>query len=78
MSLPIQFPEATASNSFPTCPPRFIAIPEAMSRTALCKTSLYQLIKRGELRPVKLGKKTVFAEAEISEWINKRLAAREV
>ena len=58
--------------------PRFIAVPETLSRTSLCKTVLYQKIKDGELRPVKLGKKTVFLESEISDWINKRLANRGV
>ncbi len=57
--------------------PRLIAIPETLNRTSLCKTALYERIKAGELRPIKLGKKTVFAESEISEWVNKRLASRE-
>ena len=56
--------------------PRFIALPEVSALTSLRKTALYELIKAGELRPVKLGRKTVFAESEIFEWINKRLANR--
>lgn len=57
--------------------PRLIAIPETLNRTSLCKTALYERIKAGELRPIKLGKKTVFAEAEITAWVNSRLASRE-
>lgn len=63
-------------HSFQNPVPRLIAIPEALVRMCVCKTALYELIKSGQLRPVKLGKKTVFAEAEITEWINERLASR--
>lgn len=55
---------------------RFIPLPEVSRITSLRKTALYQLINAGELRPVKLGRKTVFAEAEIFEWVNARLANR--
>lgn len=55
---------------------RFIPLPEVTRITSLRKTALYQLIKAGELRPVKLGRKTVFAENEIQSWIEQRLASR--
>jgi len=55
---------------------RLIAFPELTRITTLRKTALYELIKAGELRPVKLGRKTVFAEAEVIDWVNKRLASR--
>lgn len=55
---------------------RFIPLPEVTRITSLKKTALYQLINSGELRPVKLGRKTVFAEAEINAWVNQRLASR--
>jgi prophage regulatory protein len=57
-------------------PQRLIALPEVSSITSLRKTALYQLIKAGELRPVKLGRKTVFAESEVVAWVNQRLATR--
>lgn len=56
--------------------PRLIAFPELTRITTLRKTALYELIKAGELRPVKLGRKTVFAEDEVIAWVNKRLASR--
>jgi predicted DNA-binding transcriptional regulator AlpA len=56
--------------------PRLIAIPETLYRTSLCKTALYERIKAGEFRPIKLGKKTVFAENEVREWIDSRIAGR--
>ena len=64
-------------DSVPQRAPRLIALPEVSTITSLRKTALYELIKAGELRPVKLGRKTVFAESEIIAWVNKRLASRE-
>ena len=55
---------------------RFIPLPEVTRITTLHKTTLYQLIKAGELRPIKLGRKTVFSEAEIFAWMESRLASR--
>lgn len=56
--------------------PRFIDFPELSRITTLKKTALYELIKIGELRPIKLGRKTVFAEAEVVAWVNSRIASR--
>lgn len=53
--------------------PRFIDFPELMRITTLRRTALYDLIKRGELHPIKLGSKTVFAETEVAAWMNSRL-----
>lgn len=55
---------------------RLIPLREVSSITSLKKTALYQLINSGELRPVKLGRKTVFSEAEINAWVQQRLANR--
>ena len=56
--------------------PRLIDFAELTRITTLRKTALYELIKRGELRPIKLGRKTVFAESEVVAWVNARLALR--
>lgn len=56
---------------------RLIALPKVCEITCQGKTSIYQLIAAGELRPIKLGRKTVFAESEIHEWVNERLASRD-
>ncbi len=56
---------------------RLIPLPEVSRITSLKKTSIYQLIATGELRPVKLGRKTVFSEDEIFAWVASRLAKRE-
>lgn len=54
---------------------RLISITEITNRFTLHKTKIYDLIKAGELRPVKLGRKTLFVEAEINDWIADRIAA---
>jgi len=64
--------------SLATPAPKLIALPQVTSITSLCKTKVYELINAGELRPIKLGRKTVFAEAEIYAWVNARLASRGV
>ena len=56
--------------------PRLIPLNEVSRITSLKRTALYELIKAGELRPVKLGKKTVFSEAEVCAWVDARLAGR--
>jgi excisionase family DNA binding protein len=58
--------------------PRFIDIPEASSITSLGRTSLYSLMAKGELRRIKLGRKTVLLESEVVEWVTHRAARLEV
>ena len=58
--------------------PRLVDVTETIYRTGLGKTKLYELIKTGELRPIKLGRKTVFSEQEVSIWIEKQITNREV
>ncbi len=55
---------------------RFIDLSEATHITSLKKTKLYELIKTGELNPIKLGRKTVFLESEIVAWVTSKVVAR--
>ena len=55
---------------------RLINFTELTHRTSLHKTKLYELINAGELRPIKLGRKTVFSEQEVNHWIEKQIANR--
>lgn len=57
-------------------PPRLLDVSETTNRTSLRKTKLYELINAGELRPIKLGRKTVFSEKEVSQWIETQIAKR--
>jgi excisionase family DNA binding protein len=56
--------------------PRLIDLRSVSSITSLKKTKLYELVKAGELRPIKLGRKTVFAEAEVWAWVQARISSR--
>lgn len=51
---------------------RFIELPETSYITSLKKTKIYELINAGELRAIKLGRKTVFLESEILAWVNSK------
>ena len=53
---------------------RFICLPELIHISTLKKTKLYEEIKLGRLRPIKLGRKTVFLESEVNDWIRDRVA----
>lgn len=53
---------------------RLIDIPEVTRLTTLKKSAIYELMSRGELRPIKLGAKTVFVEGEVFEWIERQIA----
>lgn len=57
---------------------RFIGLPELICTTGLKKTSIYELIKKGELKPLKLGRKTVFLESEVIAWMDSKLQSRNV
>lgn len=57
---------------------RFIGLPELSHRTSLKKTALYELVKKGELKPLKLGRKTVFLESEVIAWMDSKLQSRDV
>ena len=55
---------------------RFIRLKEARQKIALGRTSIYALIKAGELKTYPLGKRAVgFLESEIDAWIDARIKA---
>jgi len=53
---------------------RFLDFTDLRERSRLGKTKLYEEIKFGRLRPIKLGRKTVFLESEVNDWIRDRVA----
>ena len=55
---------------------RLLPFSELTYLTSLHKTKLYELINAGELRPIKLGRKTVFSEYEVNAWIEKQMSNR--
>lgn len=57
---------------------RFLPLPQVQARTSVCKATLYELIREGQFpKPIKLGRKSVWLEAEVDQWMRDRIAERE-
>jgi excisionase family DNA binding protein len=50
-------------------PDRLLSIDEAAERCGLGRTSLYELIGRGELATIKVGRRRLVAEAAVTDFI---------
>ena len=50
-------------------------IPEACNRIGIARTSIYALIKSGEIKSIKVGARTLIPETELQRFIAKRLEA---
>jgi excisionase family DNA binding protein len=55
--------------------PKLIDVAEVCRLTSLSVSRIYVLITEGELRRVKIGRKTLFVEAEVKDWIEAKIAA---
>jgi prophage regulatory protein len=57
----------------------FIRQPEVLKRTALSRSTLYELIDKGQFpKPLKLGERiNCWPEHEVFAWMESRIAARE-
>ncbi|MFG6417244.1 AlpA family phage regulatory protein [Roseateles sp. DC23W] len=54
-----------------------LRLAEVMRRTAIGRTSIYQMIKLNTFpRPVKVGSASLWIDVEISDWITQLMAAR--
>lgn len=58
---------------------KILRLPDVMSRLRMSRSSIYAKIQRGEFpRPVELGPNSRgWVEAEITEWLASKLAARD-
>lgn len=68
-------------NSSPTTSAlRFIRVREAIQKTGLSKSSIYDLMAQGHFpQTIRLGGRSVaFVEAEVEAWMAERIAARNV
>ena len=52
---------------------RLLSVDEAKGQLSIGTTALYDLMKTGELRRIKLGRKTVLAQSDIQAFIQKKL-----
>ena len=54
----------------PEIPNQMVTIHEATKRLKISRTSLYGLIKRGDIRTYKIGKRVLISELEISRFLS--------
>ena len=57
--------------------PLLVGVDDVTRITGLCKSTIYKLVRSGELRPAKHGAKTVFAYAEVRDFAANVLAQRD-
>jgi excisionase family DNA binding protein len=57
-----------------TSTPLAHTVNEAIKRLSVSRTTMYELIKAGEVRPFKIGRKTLIPEAELRKVIDSRMA----
>ena len=46
---------------------------DACARLGISRTTLYQLIKAGELRPIEVGGRVVVAESELRRFVDEKM-----
>jgi prophage regulatory protein len=68
----------TMDNTTTIAEPRLLRLPAVMERAGLKRSAVYALVAAGAFpQPVKLSERCVaWVEAEVSEWISARVAAR--
>lgn len=60
----------------PTDPaPLAHTIPDACRRIGLSRSTLYELLKAGEIRSFKVGARTLIPDSDLAEFVAKRLEA---
>lgn len=47
------------------------SVHETLAQLSVGRTSLYALVKRGELKSVKMGRKTLFCASDIASYIDR-------
>lgn len=59
-------------------PPRFVDVDEAKRLLCLSTASIYNLMNAGQLRKIKLGRKTVFLQSDLDAFIERKVAEAQV
>jgi excisionase family DNA binding protein len=62
-------PASTAPVAVHPAPATAVSIPVACDRLGISRSLLYRLIERGQLRPVKLGARTLIPVSEIARLL---------
>lgn len=57
--------------------PLLVSVRDVTRLTGICKSTIYQLVRDGKLRPAKQGSKTVFSYAEVRRFAESILSQRD-
>ena len=55
---------------------RFLDFDSVIARTSLSRSTLERLIAKGELQPARAGRRLLFLEQDVLDWMEARLAER--
>ena len=50
-------------------PPLLLTVTDSIDFTGMSRNRIYDLVKEGRLKPVKLGKRTMFARKHLEEFV---------
>jgi prophage regulatory protein len=57
---------------------RFIRLPQVIDRVGMARPTIYRMIQHGQFpAPVKVGSAALWSEAEVSAWLDARIAERD-
>lgn len=69
----------------PSYPTRGLSTQEVSNRSGCSRASIYEMLDEGSAyydpgfpRPFKIGRRTLFVEAEIEQWLQSKIAARQL
>ena len=54
-------------------PPLAWQIEPACNRAGIGRTMMYQLIKAGEIKTIKVGRRTLVPESELQKWLARKM-----
>jgi excisionase family DNA binding protein len=57
-----------------TAVPLAHTIPQSCARIGLGRSTLFDLIKAGAIKPIKVGRRTLIAETELQRYVAERMA----
>ena len=57
-------------------PPLAWQIDPACNRAGIGRTMMYELIKQGEISPIKVGRRTLIPESELQEWLARKMESK--
>jgi prophage regulatory protein len=71
-------PSALSACDTAHSPKRLIPLAEVLARVPVCRAYFYELVRQGNApAPVKIGKRSLWVEAELDAWVDSLAARRD-